>query len=146
MRAIHGKNTRPEVDLRKLLFARGFRYRLHSSTLPGRPDIVLPRYRVAIFVHGCFWHGHECYLFKLPQARREFWQNKIAQNRSRDKRDTDLLLQQNWRVLCVWECALRGRCKWSPVELADRISSWILCGPSCGRYAELGYITPAIPS
>jgi len=125
MRAIRGKNTSPELTLRKLLFARGFRFRLHVRTLSGNPDIVLPKYRVAIFVHGCFWHGHNCYLFKLPTSRREFWLTKISQNRQRDSRDTQALLASGWRVLCVWECALKGRLKWDAEELGDRITTWI---------------------
>jgi DNA mismatch endonuclease (patch repair protein) len=125
MRAIRGKNTSPELTLRKLLFARGLRFRLHARTLPGNPDIVLPKYRVAIFVHGCFWHGHNCYLFKLPTSRREFWLTKISQNRQRDSRHTQALLESGWRVLCVWECALKGRLKWGPEELGDCITTWI---------------------
>lgn len=137
MRAIRSKNTNPEITLRKLLFARGFRYRLHVDTLPGKPDIVLPKYRVAILVHGCFWHGHGCYLFKLPTSRREFWQTKIGQNRQRDIRDAEALLRAGWRVLYVWECALKGRLKWDPEELADRIASWISCNVDSDRVTEV---------
>jgi DNA mismatch endonuclease (patch repair protein) len=125
MRAIRGKNTSPELILRKLLFARGLRFRLHVKALPGNPDIVLSKYRVAIFVHGCFWHGHNCYLFKLPASRREFWRTKISQNQQRDLLATNALLREGWRVLYVWECALRGRLRWSAEELGDRIAIWI---------------------
>ncbi|WP_332855486.1 very short patch repair endonuclease [Duganella sp. S19_KUP01_CR8] len=137
MRAIRSKNTHPELTLRKLLFARGFRFRLHVKSLAGHPDIVLPKYRVAIFVHGCFWHGHGCYLFKLPVARREFWQNKISQNRQRDLRDTEALQQSGWRVLTVWECALKGRLRWEPNELADRIANWIFCNVERDQQSEV---------
>ena len=137
MRAIRGKNTHPELLLRKLLFGRGFRFRLHVKTMPGKPDIVLPKYLVAILVHGCFWHGHECYLFKLPISRRDFWRTKIAQNRMRDIRDTDALLQSGWRVLCVWECALKGKLRWDHDELCDQISRWILCGGEHEKYSEI---------
>ena len=137
MRAIRSKNTNPELALRKLLFARGLRFRLHVNSLPGKPDIVLPKYRVAILVHGCFWHGHNCYLFKLPVARREFWQAKILQNKQRDKRDNEALLLAGWRVLCVWECALKGRLKWDADELADRIASWIYCVSAADTHTEV---------
>jgi len=125
MRAIRGKNTAPEITLRKLLFSRGFRFRLHVADLPGKPDIVLPKYKAAIFVHGCFWHGHGCYLFKLPQARREFWQTKIAQNRDRDARALEQLRAGGWRILIVWECALKGRLRQTSDELGDRIERWL---------------------
>lgn len=127
MRAIRSKNTNVELTLRKLLFARGFRFRLHVNSLPGKPDIVLPKYRTAIFVHGCFWHGHDCYLFKLPSTRTEFWRTKISQNQQRDVRHTLALMQAGWRVLYVWECALKGRLKWDEEELADRLENWISC-------------------
>lgn len=140
MRAIRGKNTSPELTLRKLLFARGFRFRLHVKTLPGNPDIVLPKYRVAIFVHGCFWHGHNCYLFKLPISRREFWLAKISQNRQRDSRDTQALLESGWRVLCVWECALKGRLKWEVEELGDRITTWIQSSFNDRTRAEIRHL------
>lgn len=125
MQAIRGKNTSPELLLRKLLFSRGFRYRLHVKNLPGTPDIVLPKHRTAIFVHGCFWHGHDCHLFTLPQTRRDFWTAKISTNQQRDQRDISALRSAGWRVICVWECAIRGRLKWDTGALGDRLTGLI---------------------
>ncbi|MRW90180.1 DNA mismatch endonuclease Vsr [Duganella sp. FT80W] len=125
MQAIRGKNTRPEVLLRKLLFSRGFRYRLHVSSLPGKPDIVLPKHRTVIFVQGCFWHGHDCHLFTLPQTRREFWLTKIRANQQRDQRNVLALRSAGWRVICVWECALRGRLKWDEGALLNHLTGLI---------------------
>src|SRR5689334_13526787 len=84
MRAVRDRNTKPETIVRKMLHSRGFRYRLHVRTLPGTPDLVLPKYRAVIFVHGCFWHGHDCYLFRMPTSRRDFWEAKIGSNKRRD--------------------------------------------------------------
>jgi DNA mismatch endonuclease, patch repair protein len=109
MSRIRGKDTKPEVLLRRGLHAAGLRYRLHARDLPGRPDIVLPRHRAAVLVHGCFWHGHDCPLFKLPATRPQFWAAKIAANCSRDQRVVEELTKQGWRVLTVWECSLKGR-------------------------------------
>jgi len=106
---IRGKNTAPEMLLRRELHAAGLRFRLHPRTLPGRPDMIFPRYKTAVLVNGCFWHGHDCTLFKLPETRRDFWSAKIAGNRARDRRNQTALLNQGWRVLTVWECALKGR-------------------------------------
>lgn len=108
MSRIRDRNTKPEIQVRKLLHAKGFRFRLHQKTLPGKPDLVLSKYRVCIFVHGCFWHGHTCPMFKLPSTRRDFWLKKINGNQRRDLLATDSLLELGWRVLTVWECALRG--------------------------------------
>lgn len=108
MSGIRGKNTKPELLVRKALYAKGFRYRLHSKNVPGKPDIVLAKYRAAIFVHGCFWHGHDCSLFRLPDTRREFWKTKIEGNRERDEIVTNELKQLGWRQLAIWECAFRG--------------------------------------
>jgi DNA mismatch endonuclease, patch repair protein len=108
MSGIRGRNTRPELLIRSLLHRRGFRFRLDARDLPGRPDVVLPRYRAVVFVHGCFWHGHDCPLFKWPQTRAEFWRAKIDRNRSNDARAHDTLIAAGWRVGVVWECALRG--------------------------------------
>jgi DNA mismatch endonuclease, patch repair protein len=142
MRAIRGGNTGPEIALRKLLFARGFRFRLHANALPGKPDIILPKHRVAIFVHGCFWHGHECYLFKLPQTRRAFWEKKIQQNQIRDRSNTEALCQAGWRVLVVWECALKGRLKWNMERLGDVIDIWILSGSGYACPTEVRHAIP----
>lgn len=111
MSRIRGKNTVPELLIRRGLHAAGLRFRLHVRELPGHPDMVFPRYQTVGFVHGCFWHGHDCPLFKLPATRRDFWSAKIAGNRARDGRDHDALIAQGWRVLTVWECALKGRGK-----------------------------------
>lgn len=108
MAAIRATNTKPELLLRRALFALGFRYRLHVASLPGRPDIVMPRRRCAIFVHGCFFHGHDCPSFKWPQTRSEFWRAKIEGNRGRDERNQAALQAMGWQVLTVWECELRG--------------------------------------
>lgn len=108
MSGIRGRNTKPEILVRKLLHRKGFRFRLHVRELAGTPDIVLPKYRAAIFVHGCFWHGHDCPLYRLPSTRPDFWQDKINRNRARDLMCQDALLVAGWRVAVVWECALRG--------------------------------------
>ncbi|QPC45034.1 DNA mismatch endonuclease Vsr [Kaustia mangrovi] len=108
MSGIRGANTKPELQIRKALHALGFRYRLHARDVPGKPDIVLPRYRAVIFVNGCFWHGHDCPLFRLPGTRREFWENKIRTNRERDAKVRSQLGESNWRHLTIWECALKG--------------------------------------
>lgn len=107
MRAIRNKDTKPELLIRKALHARGFRYRLGGASLPGHPDIVLPKYKAAIFIHGCFWHGHDCNYFKLPATRTEFWADKIRSNQGRDQRSMSMLLEQGWSVLTVWECSLK---------------------------------------
>jgi len=108
MRAIKGRDTKPELLLRRALHARGLRYRLHRKDLPGRPDIVFPRHKVCVFVNGCFWHGHDCDLFKQPRTRTDVWMTKIETNRKRDAAATQSLVARGWRVLTVWECALKG--------------------------------------
>ena len=107
MAGIKGKDTRPEIFLRCLLHRYGFRFRLHRKDLPGKPDIVLPRYKTAIFVNGCFWHGHEnCKHFRLPKSRTEFWEAKIKSNIERDERTRMALSEAGWNVIVVWECSL----------------------------------------
>lgn len=108
MSRIRGRDTRPEMLLRRGLHARGFRFRLHQRDLPGRPDLVFPKHRVCVFVHGCFWHGHDCAMFKLPKTRKQFWEGKIAGNHRRDEQAVASLIDDGWSVLVVWECALRG--------------------------------------
>ena len=108
MSGIRARDTKPEVFVRKALFRAGFRFRLHRRDLPGSPDVVLPGRRVAVFVHGCFWHAHDgCRYAKTPATRREFWESKLAANVERDKRAREVLLSAGWRVLVVWECATR---------------------------------------
>jgi DNA mismatch endonuclease (patch repair protein) len=125
MSGIRGKNTKPEVRIRSLLHRRGFRFRLHVRDLPGRPDIVLPRYRAIVLVHGCFWHGHTCPLFKLPATRRAFWHAKIRANRLNDKRASASLKKAGWRVATVWECAMKGRRRLDDTVLGRRLDDWL---------------------
>lgn len=126
MAAIKGKNTKPEMLIRKALFRRGFRYRLHDKRLPSKPDIVLPRYKTVIFVHGCFWHGHDCSLFKIPKTRTEFWMSKIAANRERDLSNVAQLKATGWRLVVIWECALKGKRKTLPDNLGQKIAAKLL--------------------
>lgn len=108
MGSIRAKNTSPEKLVRKMLFSAGFRFRLHRRDLPGSPDIVLAKYRIAIFVHGCFWHSHEhCRYFRLPASNTEFWAQKLRKNVQRDKLNRDALVRAGWRVFVIWECATR---------------------------------------
>lgn len=108
MSQIKGKNTKPEELVRKYLFSQGFRYRKNDKRLPGTPDIVLPKYKTAIFVNGCFWHGHEgCKYFVWPKSNEEFWKNKINTNIARDKKKTQALEELGWKVIVVWECELK---------------------------------------
>ena len=108
MAAIRGKDTAPELAVRRILHAMGLRFRLHRKDLPGRPDIVLPKHRTVVFVHGCFWHRHEdCRYTTNPKTRHEFWQSKFAANVERDGRNRTELQQLGWRVIVVWECELR---------------------------------------
>jgi DNA mismatch endonuclease (patch repair protein) len=109
MRKIKGKNTKPELVVRRALHAMGLRFRLHSPNLPGRPDIVLPRHRVAIFVHGCFWHRHSgCKKSTSPRTRAEFWREKFEQNIARDARNVDGLVAYGWRPIVIWECETKN--------------------------------------
>ena len=124
MSGIRGKDTKPEWLVRRALHARGFRYRLHARGLAGRPDLVLPRYRAVVFVHGCFWHGHDCRYFRLPGTRTEFWQGKITRNRSNDVRNRASLLEAGWRVAVVWECVLRGAGH-DVDAVADTLATWL---------------------
>lgn len=108
MSRIKGKDTKIELEVRRGLHALGFRYRLGGASLPGRPDIVLPKHRAVVFVHGCFWHRHNCHLFRLPKTRTEFWETKIASNVERDARAEKQLRSLGWHVEILWECQLRG--------------------------------------
>ncbi|WP_227317067.1 very short patch repair endonuclease [Cedecea davisae] len=134
MRAIATHDTAIEKRLAVILAERGFSFRMQDASLPGKPDFIVDDYHCIIFTHGCFWHHHDCYLFKVPATRTEFWLSKIGSNVQRDKRDIGLLLDQGWRVLVVWECALRGREKMSDSGLSERLEEWI-CGG--GQGAEI---------
>lgn len=110
MSRIHGRDTKPEVIVRKYLFAKGLRYRKNDKRFPGHPDIVFPKYKTVIFVHGCFWHGHEgCRYFRIPSSNVEFWEVKIRRNRERDKKDAAELEKLGWKVITVWECRIRRK-------------------------------------
>jgi DNA mismatch endonuclease (patch repair protein) len=124
MSGIRGRNTKPEMLIRSLLHRQGFRFRLHVRDLPGKPDIVLPRHSAAIFVHGCFWHGHDCPFFKWPTTRAEFWREKIQRNRVNDLKARRELQTVGWRVGIVWECAVRGKGK-DIDDLASRLEEWL---------------------
>ncbi|WP_245723366.1 very short patch repair endonuclease [Lutimaribacter saemankumensis] len=126
MAAIKSKNTKPEMVIRRGLHARGFRFRLHDRSVPGAPDIVLRRHSALIDIRGCFFHGHDCELFRLPETRRNFWRDKIDANRDRDKRNLQAQRELGWRVAIVWECSLRAPGKVDTVELIDSLERWLL--------------------
>jgi DNA mismatch endonuclease (patch repair protein) len=124
MAGIKGKNSQPELLVRRLLFGSGYRFRLHRPDLPGTPDIVMPGRKVAIFVHGCFWHLHQgCRYAKLPATRPDFWKAKLEANVDRDRRSVEKLQALGWRVLCVWECSTRDAETAAGLQAA--MSSWI---------------------
>ena len=110
MSAIKSKNTKPEITLRKLLHSMGYRFRLHRKDLPGSPDIVLPKYKTVIFVHGCFWHRHEnCKYASTPKTREEFWEAKFRENINRDKLNQENLSSKGWKIIVVWECEIKDK-------------------------------------
>jgi DNA mismatch endonuclease (patch repair protein) len=125
MSGIRRRDTRIEVAIRKALHARGLRYRTDVRSLPGRPDIVLPRWQAAVLVHGCFWHAHDCGLCRIPATRREFWRKKLEGNASRDRRNLEALLAAGWRIAVVWECALRDKDEQALINVADRLGEWV---------------------
>lgn len=123
MAGIHSKDTKPEMLIRRALHGMGFRYHLHDKKLPGKPDLLLPRYNAVIQIHGCFWHAHNCPLFKLPKTRTEFWREKITGNQTRDKKNIEKLISQGWRVLIWWECNTR-----KPKEFenaVEEVAKWL---------------------
>lgn len=128
MAGIRGRDTKIEVAIRKALHARGLRYRVDVRALPGRPDIVLPRWRAVILMHGCFWHAHDCGLYRIPATRSEFWREKLEGNAARDQRNEAALRAAGWRVAIVWECSLRGKGPHALGEVADRLAVWIRSG------------------
>jgi len=127
MSKIRSKNTKPEMTLRKALFARGFRYRVNVKKLPGKPDIVLRKYKTVIFIHGCFWHRHKgCKYAYTPKTNTEFWVDKTTSNNERDRKNTCKLTALGWNVLTVWECEIRHEYKHDITPLIDRISAALL--------------------
>ncbi|MDE2102114.1 MAG: very short patch repair endonuclease [Patescibacteria group bacterium] len=120
MAAVRGKNTKPELAVRSALFAAGYRFRLHRRDLAGSPDIVLPRYRLAVFVHGCFWHGHDCTRGRRPASNVEFWNAKLDRNRARDCASRVALEAAGWTVAVIWQCSVAQQIERLLQELADR--------------------------
>ena len=127
MSRIRSKDTKPEIAVRSMLHRSGYRFRLHVKNLPGKPDIVLPKYNTVIFVNGCFWHGHNCHLFRLPKSRTEFWKKKIQSNRERDAINRKILREEEWRVGLVWECAVKGKIAKTPDLIICKIRDWLNC-------------------
>lgn len=125
MSGIRGKDTKPELLIRSNLHRKGFRFRLHDNKLAGKPDIVLRKYQAVIFIHGCFWHRHECYLFKWPKSRSEFWRKKLNGNFQNDQKVIKTLEESGWRICIVWECAVKGASK-DIDSVVNRIARWIV--------------------
>lgn len=135
MQANKSENTKPELIVRKYLFARGFHYRLHCKNLPGKPDLVLRKYSTVIFINGCFWHGHDgCQYYRLPVTNSEFWLKKIENNRARDLRDRERLIKLGWGVMVVWECQLRPKQRENTLqEIVYRLSTAYLQNKNVNR-------------
>ena len=125
MAGIRGKDTKPELLIRRELHRVGFRYRLHVKHLPGKPDLVLPKYKAVIFIHGCFWHAHDCHLFRLPKSRTTFWKDKITRNIERDKSNIEVLQKAGWRILIIWECSLKGKERIPIEKIIGLTSQWL---------------------
>lgn len=134
MSAVKGKDTSLELAIRRGLHALGFRYSLHSNRFPGRPDIVLTKHRAVIWVHGCYWHGHDCGGAKLPSSNEGYWHPKIARTRERDARNAAAVEAAGWRHLTVWECALRGRRAPGLARILEATQSWISSGHGSAQF------------
>lgn len=125
MSGIKAKDTKPELLIRRALFSKGFRYKLHDKNLPGKPDLVFPKYSAVIFVHGCFWHKHNCHLFKWPKTNKIFWRKKLSRNNELDIQHYKKLKADGWYILVVWECALKGKDK-KPLDWTiNHIVNWL---------------------
>ena len=144
MSRIRSKDTKPELLIRKAMHAAGYRFRIHRKDLPGNPDIVLPKYHAIIFINGCFWHGHDCHLYRLPKTNAEFWEKKIDKNRRNDRLSIEKLAQDSWRIMIIWECAIKGKMKLPLHDIVSFISDWLLSnssqseikgGNACGGYS-----------
>lgn len=134
MSSVGQKDTGPEMLLRTVLHGAGLRYRLHDRTLPGSPDLVFPRFRAVVFVHGCYWHSHGCYRSTVPKSRRTFWEGKFSANRQRDRRDLDALNTRNWRAMIVWECALKGKTACPPAAITEVVKAWLRSSESFAEF------------
>ena len=126
MARVGSKDTKPELLIRKGLHARGFRYRLHAKELPGKPDMVFPRYKSIILVNGCFWHGHDCRLYRFPKSNTEYWRGKIKRNIERDSENLKALHEAGWRIMIIWECAIKGKARLSLEAVYVSASEWLL--------------------
>jgi DNA mismatch endonuclease (patch repair protein) len=144
MASVGQRNTGAEILLRSYLHRAGLRYRLHDRSLPGSPDLVFPRFRAAVFVHGCYWHSHGCYRSTVPKSRQQFWTDKFEANRSRDERNVRSLLEGGWRVLTVWECVLKGKLALPPPSVVDAVKTWLYSRESIGEIS--GKSVPAAHS
>lgn len=139
MSGIRGRDTGPELRVRRILHALGYRFRLHRKDLPGSPDVVLPKHKVAIFIHGCFWHFHQgCRFAKMPRSREEFWQSKLLGNRERDAAAVAALREVGWRVLLIWECFLRANK--NDVVLSERLAAWVEGDQGLGEFSNAGLL------
>lgn len=136
MSRVRNKNTNIEQMVRKALFAKGFRYKINDKSLPGKPDIVLPKYKAVIFVNGCFWHGHACKRGKSPETNTDFWTQKINSNIVRDKQNIKQLKSLGWRVAVVWECSLRGKTSIGLLTVAGKLENWL---KNASNYIEIPY-------
>ncbi|MDO8909959.1 MAG: very short patch repair endonuclease [Pseudohongiella sp.] len=126
MSGIRGKDTRPEILIRKALFNKGFRYALGGAGLPGKPDLVFKKYKAVVFINGCFWHRHECHLFKWPSSNSEFWRKKISANVVRDRANYEACLGRGYRVAIIWECAIKGKFKIPFDVVTDMLATWVI--------------------
>jgi DNA mismatch endonuclease, patch repair protein len=142
MSGIQGKNTKPEITVRRLLHKLGYRFSLHRKDLPGCPDIVLPKWRKVIFVNGCYWHGHKnCHLFRPPKTRTEFWTNKIEGNQARDRRNHAALQDAGWKVLVIWECAVSKKLSLTTEQLQIAITAALT---SSGSHMDIRGQSPVV--
>ena len=131
MSNVKNKNSAPEMVVRRGLHKLGLRYRLHAKNLPGTPDLVFAKYRTVLFVHGCFWHKHDCYKFSMPATRTDFWKNKLAHNKLRDENNIATLREMGWHVIIVWECAIFGKKRQKQALLFHKIFNIITCNSEC---------------
>jgi DNA mismatch endonuclease (patch repair protein) len=145
MSAVRSKDTHPEMLIRRGLHARGFRYSLHHRKLPGHPDLVLRKYNAVVFIHGCFWHGHDCPLFRWPASRADFWRAKIGRNREVDARSALTLTSGGWRILTIWECALKGPDRRPIEDVLEQAGNWLVSGEATAEIRGAGGAGAANP-